>query len=226
MDVRIGLWGKLSKNWCFWTMVLKKTLESPWNPKEIQPVHSKGDQSWVFIERTDAEAENPILWLPHVKSWLIGKDPDAGRDWGQKEKRTTEDEMAGDITDSMGMSLSKLWELVMDSKAWSAVIHEVIKSQIWLSDWTELTWSSQWYWGIQISRYMIRAKVLKPVVHLRTLKPRHINGQARIQAQIWFQSPFLSTLSFSPQRAQGSENENKQNDHSRQNNSEPTTRVG
>ena len=83
------------KNWCFWTVVLEKTLESPLDCKEIQPVHPKGDQSWVFIGRTDAEAETPILWPPHAKSWLIGKDADAGRDWGQEEKGTTEDEMAG-----------------------------------------------------------------------------------------------------------------------------------
>ena len=83
------------KNWCFWTVVLEKTLESPLDCKEIQPIHSKGDQSWVFIGRTDAEAAAPILWPPHEKSWLIGKDSDAGRDWGQEEKRTTEDEMAG-----------------------------------------------------------------------------------------------------------------------------------
>ena len=82
------------QNWCFWTVVLEKTLESPLDCKEIQPVHSEGDQSWVFFGRTDAEAETPILWPPHVKSWLIGKDPDAGRDWGQEEKGTTEDEMA------------------------------------------------------------------------------------------------------------------------------------
>ena len=81
------------KNWCFWTVVLEKTLESPLDCKEIQPVHSKGGQSWVFIGRTDVEAETPILWPPHVKSWLIWKDPDAGRDWGQEEKGTTEDEM-------------------------------------------------------------------------------------------------------------------------------------
>ena len=83
------------KNWCFWTVVLEKTLESPLDWKEIQPVHPKGDQSWVFIGRTDVEAETPILWPPHAKSWLIGKDPDAGRDWGQEEKGTTEDRMAG-----------------------------------------------------------------------------------------------------------------------------------
>ena len=83
------------KNWCFWTVVLEKTLESPLDCKEIQPVHSKGDQSWVFMGRTDAKAETPILWPPHAKSWLIGKGSDAGRDWGQEEKGTTEDEMAG-----------------------------------------------------------------------------------------------------------------------------------
>ena len=83
------------KNGCFWTVVLEKTLESPLDCKEIQPVHPKGDQSWVLIGRTDAEAETPILWPPHVKSWLIRKDPDAGRDWEQEEKGITEDEMAG-----------------------------------------------------------------------------------------------------------------------------------
>ena len=83
------------KNWCFWTVVLEKTLESPLDCKEIQPVHPKGDQSWVFIGKTDAEAETPILWPPHAKSWLIGKDSDAGRDWGQEEKGLTEEEMSG-----------------------------------------------------------------------------------------------------------------------------------
>jgi len=81
-------------NWCFWTVVLEKTLESPLDCKEIQPVHSKGDQSWVFFGRNDAK-ETPVLWPPNAKSWLIGKDTDAGRDWGQEEKGTTEDEMAG-----------------------------------------------------------------------------------------------------------------------------------
>ena len=83
------------KNWCFWTAVLEKTLESPLDCKEIQPVHPKGNQSWIFIRRTDAEAETPILWPPDAKSWLIGKDPDARKDWRQREKGTTEDEMVG-----------------------------------------------------------------------------------------------------------------------------------
>ena len=83
------------KNWCFWTVVLEKTLESPLDCKEIQPVHPKGDQSWVFIGRTDVEAETPILWPPDAKNLLIWKNPDAGKDWRQEEKGTTDDEMVG-----------------------------------------------------------------------------------------------------------------------------------
>ena len=87
--------GWAPKNWCFWTVVLETILESPLDCKKIQRVHPKGDQSWVFIERTYFEAETPVLWPPHAKSWFIEKDSDAGRDWGQEEKGTTEDEMAG-----------------------------------------------------------------------------------------------------------------------------------
>ena len=83
------------KNWCFWTVVLEKTLERALDCMEIQPVHPKGDQSWIFIERTDAEAETPIRWPPDVKNWLIGKDPDAGKHWGQEQKGATEDQMVG-----------------------------------------------------------------------------------------------------------------------------------
>ena len=83
------------KNWCFWTVMLERTLESPLDCKEIQPVSPKGDQSWVFIGRTDAEAETPILWSPDMKNWIIWKDPDAGNDWGWEEKGTIEDEMVG-----------------------------------------------------------------------------------------------------------------------------------
>ena len=110
------------KNWCFWTVVLEKTLESPLDCKEIQPVHSKGNQSWIFTGRTDVEAETPILWPSDVKNWLIGKDPDARKDWRQ-EKGLTEDE---NIIDSM------------DREAWRAAVHGVANSRTRLNNWTEL----------------------------------------------------------------------------------------
>ena len=121
--------------WCW------RRLESPLDCKEIQPVHSKGDQSCMFFGRTNAKAETPILWPPHVKRWLIGKDPDAGWDWGQDEKGTTKDEMAGWHHRLDDMSVGELWELVMGREAWRAAIHGVTKSQTWLSDWTELSWT-------------------------------------------------------------------------------------
>ena len=121
-------------------MVLEKPLESPLDCKEIQPVHPKGDQSWVFIGGTDDEAETLILWPPNTKNWLIWKDPDAGKDWGQEEKGMTEDEIVDPITDTMDMCLGGLRELVMDREAWRTAVHGVANSLTWLSDWTELNW--------------------------------------------------------------------------------------
>ena len=125
------------KNWCFWTVLLEKTLESPLDCKETQLVHPKWDQSWVFIGGTDVEAETPILWPPDAKNWLIGKDSDAGKDWRQEEKRGWQRMRWLDIiNNSMNMNLSKLWETVENRGVWWAVVHGVTKSLTQLSDWT------------------------------------------------------------------------------------------
>ena len=118
--------GWVLKNWCFWNVVLEKTLENPLDCKDIQPVHFK-DQSWVFIGRTDAKTETPRLWPPHVRSWLIGKHSDAGRDWGQKEKGTTEDEMAGWRHQSMDVGLGELWELVTHREHQPREVSEIVR---------------------------------------------------------------------------------------------------
>ena len=147
MDVRVGLkesW--VTKNWCFWTVVLEKTLGSPLDCKEIQPVHSKGYQPWDFFGRSEAKAETPVLWPPHAKSGLIGKDSDVRRDWGQEEKGTTEDEMAGWHHWLQWRESGWTPGVGMDREAWCAAIHGVTKSRTQLSDWTELNWMRRG-WG-------------------------------------------------------------------------------
>ena len=123
--------GWAPKNWCFQIVLLEKTLESPLSCKVIKTVNPKGNQPWILIGRTDTEA--PILWPPDVKSWLIGKDPDAGKDWGQKEKEVGRG--LDSIIDLMDMNLTKLLEIAED-RVWRAVVHGVTKNQTWLRDWT------------------------------------------------------------------------------------------
>ena len=140
MDVNAGPQRRVSAEEfpCFWTVVLEKTLESPLDCKEIQPVHPKGNQSWIFIGRTDAEAEAPILWQPDAKKWLIWKDPDAGKDWKQEEDGMAEDEIVGWHHQQDGREFEQAPGAVMDREAWYAAVYGVTKSRTWLNDWTEM----------------------------------------------------------------------------------------
>ena len=156
------------KNWCLWTVVMEKTPDSPLDCKEIQPVHPKGDQSWIFIGRAEAEAEAPIFWPPGVKSKFIGKDPDAGKDWRQEKKATTEDEMVGWHHWLNGHELGKLRELVMDREACRVAVYGVAKC------WTQLhvlscfshVWlfATPWTVGSSVPG-IFQARILQRVCH-------------------------------------------------------------
>ena len=131
--------GWVLKNWCFLTVVLEKTVESPLDSKETKPVKSKGNQPWIFIGRPDAEAEDPILWPPDANKQLIGKDPDAGKGWRQKKRQQRMRQLDG-LTDAMDVNLGKLQKMVRDREAWCATVNGVAKSWIQLGNWTTIIW--------------------------------------------------------------------------------------
>ena len=167
------------KNWCFWTVVLEKTLESPLDCEGIQPVHPKGDQSWVFFGRTD-EAETPILWPPDWKSWLIGKDPDAGKDWQQEKRGQQRIRWLDGITVSMDMGLGGFQELVMDRESWRAVVLGVSKSQTRLSDWAELNWTSN-AGGLVWFLVSLVGELRSHMPHGQNTKIQNINNKTHIK---------------------------------------------
>ena len=161
MDVRVGLWRRLStKELMLLNCGVGEDSESPLNCKEIQPVHSEGDQPWDFFGGNDAEAETPVLWPPHTKSWLIGKDSDAGRYWGQEEKGTTEDEMAGWHHRLNGREFKWTPGVADGLEAWRAALHRVPEIRTQLSNWTELYWTDINYIMCPVTKTVFQAVFL------------------------------------------------------------------
>ena len=144
-------------NWCFWTVMLEKTLEGPLDCKEIQPVYPKGNQSWIFIGRTDAEAKAPILWPPDAKSWLIRKDLMLGKIEGRRRRGWQRTKWLNGISSWLDMSWSKLREMVKDREVWCAAVHGVAKSRIRLRYWTTTT--------VVLSRHIFDAQKAPPTLH-------------------------------------------------------------
>ena len=148
------------KNWCFWNVVLEKTLERPEDCKEIQPVHAKGNQSWIFTGRTDAEAETPLLGSPDVKNWVIGKDPDAGKGWRQEETGMTDDEMVGCHLQFNGHDFDQALGVGEYREGWLAAVHGLSKSRTWLSNWTTTTiTNSKTLWGILVFSTYLESEI-------------------------------------------------------------------
>ena len=183
------------KNWCFWTVALEKTLESPLDSKEIIPVNPKGNQFWIFIGKTDAEAEAPVLWPRDAKSQLTGKDPDPMKDEG---RRVAEMKCLDSITDSMDTNLSKFWEIAKDREAWCGAVHGATNSSTWVSHWTTKLQIIQILEStLQLVRYTDRCSHCSYDVTTEFLKPqtcKALRFHIRIEPQFCFVLFFSHSL--------------------------------